>query len=182
MTGHGRTIAAFLWGLAEATLFFVVPDVLLTAIALRSPRKALMASLAVLAGAVLGGLAMFLWARADPETVRALVLGVPGISEPLLDRARVLLEGDLLSGMVAGSVSGIPYKVFALEAAGTGTGALAFALASLPARLLRFLLAIGAVVFLSRTLFARLGERGRMAVLGVFWLVFYAIYLTAMGW
>lgn len=183
MTGQGRNIAAFLWGVAEATLFFIVPDVLLTAIALRAPGKAVLASLFVLAGAVLGGLGMFWWAQADPEAARAAVLAVPAISEPLMARARGLLaEHGLLTGMIAGSVSGIPYKIFAVETALDGTGALGFALASLPARLLRFLLAIGAVVLLSRTVFARFGDRGRMWVLAGFWTLFYAVYLTAMGW
>ena len=183
MTGTGLRVAAFFWGLAEATLFFIVPDVLLTAIALRSPRGAVLASLVALAGAVAGGLVMFWWAQANPGAAREAVLAVPAISEPLMARAQELLaEQGLLLGMIWGSVSGIPYKIFAVEAAANGTGALAFALASLPARLLRFLLAIGAVVLLSRTVFARLSDRARALVLGVFWVVFYGGYFAAMGW
>lgn len=183
MTGPRLGIAAFFWGFAEATLFFIVPDVLLTAIALRTPRRALVASLIVLTGAVAGGLGMFWWAQADPAAARAAVLAVPAISEPLMARAEGLLAGQgLLAGMIAGSVSGIPYKIFAVEAAAGGVGALGFALASLPARLLRFLLAIGAVVLLSRTVFARVSPRGRAGVLAGFWVVFYAGYFVAMGW
>lgn len=173
---------AFLWGLAEATVFFIVPDVLLTATALRSPRRALSASLFALGGAVIGGLGMFWWARSDPDAARALVLAVPAISGPLVERAQGLLAQGLLPGMIAGSVSGIPYKIFAVEAAVDGAGALAFALASLPARLLRFLLAIGTVVLLSRTVFARWGDRGRGLALAAFWLGFYAVYFASMGW
>ena len=36
----GLSVAALLWGFAEATLFFIVPDVLLSAIAVRRGRGA----------------------------------------------------------------------------------------------------------------------------------------------
>jgi hypothetical protein len=49
---------AALWGLAEATLFFIVPDVWLTLITVWSPRKALIACLFALLGALAGGALM----------------------------------------------------------------------------------------------------------------------------
>jgi hypothetical protein len=48
-------VAAAVWGLAEATLFFVVPDVLLTWLAAFRPRVACKAVVACLAGALAGG-------------------------------------------------------------------------------------------------------------------------------
>ena len=49
---HGRaaTLCAFAWGFAEATLFFFVPDVLLTLIACRSLRASLKATTASILG------------------------------------------------------------------------------------------------------------------------------------
>ena len=34
----GVNLVAFFWGLAEATLFFIVPDVFLTHLAIKIPR------------------------------------------------------------------------------------------------------------------------------------------------
>lgn len=48
-------IAAFCWGLAEATFFFIVPDVLLTAITIVSVPRALRALVFSLLGATIGG-------------------------------------------------------------------------------------------------------------------------------
>ena len=48
----GGTIAAALWGVAEATLFFVVPDVLVGWIALRGPRRTLVVWLGATAGGI----------------------------------------------------------------------------------------------------------------------------------
>ena len=63
--------AAFAWGFAEATLFFVVPDVWLTLIAVRRGlRPALVACGWALAGALAGGLAMYAWGAFDTATAR----------------------------------------------------------------------------------------------------------------
>jgi membrane protein YqaA with SNARE-associated domain len=86
-------VAAALWGFAEATVFFIVPDVLLTAAAMGSLRRGLRAAGFALAGAVAGGVAVMLWARADPEGVARMLLAVPGISEALVERAQGLVEG-----------------------------------------------------------------------------------------
>ncbi len=48
--GLRQGAAAAAWGFAEATLFFLAPDVYLTRIALRDWRGALLASLAAAAG------------------------------------------------------------------------------------------------------------------------------------
>jgi len=47
--------AALVWGFAEATLFFFVPDILITRIALADLRRALWACFWSLLGAVSGG-------------------------------------------------------------------------------------------------------------------------------
>lgn len=45
----GLMIASLLWGFSEATLFFIIPDVLLSAIALKSGKKAFKACFYALA-------------------------------------------------------------------------------------------------------------------------------------
>jgi hypothetical protein len=60
--GHNRAMTlrllALIWGFAEATVFFVVPDVLLTAIPVRDLRAASLACFLALLGALAGGTLM----------------------------------------------------------------------------------------------------------------------------
>jgi len=51
--------AGFAWGFAEATLFFIVPDLLLTFIALYSFRRSVKVLAFILLGALVGGTLMF---------------------------------------------------------------------------------------------------------------------------
>lgn len=179
--GWGGALAV-LWGFAEATVFFIVPDVLLSAVAVTSLRRALRLLLLALAGAVAGGAAMLLWARAAPEAAAGLVLAVPGISPDLVARAQELTAQGLLGGMIVGALSGIPYKIFAVEAGRDGLGLGAFVAVSLPARGLRFLAVVLLTAGLSRTLFRGLVLRAKLAVLAMVWVGFYAVYFAVMGW
>ena len=70
-------VSCALWGFAEATRFYVVPDVLVGWIALHGVRRGVAASLWATAGAVLGGLAV----HADARPQRERLTEIPGISE-----------------------------------------------------------------------------------------------------
>src|SRR5260221_4366767 len=65
------------WGFAEATLFFIVPDVLLTLVALFSFRRSAQLMACILVGAVAGGSAMFLVCVKNPPPAKAMVLPGP---------------------------------------------------------------------------------------------------------
>src|SRR5436190_634460 len=65
LLGLTGIFAAVAWGFAEATLFFIVPDVLITLIALFSFKKSALAMLLATLGAVVGGALMFQWALAS---------------------------------------------------------------------------------------------------------------------
>lgn len=181
---RNRLVAAgaALWGFAEATLFFIVPDVLLTFLAQTGLRRALVASLAASCGALAGGAALYAFVLAAPETARSVLLAVPGISPELASRVAVLLGGDLFAGLTAGALSGAPYKLFVAEAAMTGVPLSTFLMASLPARLLRFTLAALASWLVFARLLGALALRTRQLLLAGFWLVFYAGYFAVMGW
>ncbi len=175
---------AALWGFAEATLFFLVPDVLLSFAAMRSGlRPVLVACLAAALGATLGGATMMVAAQVATEAVRAAILALPGIGPQLLEEAgrRFAQEGVLAAFL--GSLSGVPYKLYAFAAGASagGEGAPALLLATPLIRLPRFvgatLLAAGA----RRLLVSRLGEDAALALLAAFWLGFYAWYFSVMA-
>src|SRR4029079_3151630 len=71
---------AFAWGIAEASFFFIVPDLLLTLIACRAFKPALKATLAALSGALVGGVAMYAFGMRAPDEARAFLDYVPAIN------------------------------------------------------------------------------------------------------
>lgn len=88
-------IAAAVWGVAEASVFFVVPDVLLTLATLRFGfRTGLRLSVITAASAALAGLGMLLWGKSDPVFARHMMLLVPAIGPDLLARAHAEVQSD----------------------------------------------------------------------------------------
>lgn len=176
-----RTLAA-LWGFAEATLFFVVPDVLLSWIALTDRREALRACLFALVGALAGGLLMFAWGAADPVASWQVVEQVPAIGTRMLVRVREELAEDGILAILLGPISGTPYKTYAIQASAANIDWLAFLLISAPARGLRFLLVTLLADLVSTHVFPRFGLGQRRRILAAVWLAFYAFYFQSMGW
>lgn len=175
-------LVAALWGFAEATLFFLVPDIWLTLLAVRHGlRPALLACLAALAGALLGGLAMYGWGAADPATARAALDYVPAVDPAMIGGVRETLSRDGIAAVFMGPLMGVPYKIYAVEAGASGIGLAAFLAVSIPARLMRFLLlALGAWA-ISSILSRYTGLRGRVALLAGGWTAFYAVYFSIQG-
>ncbi len=175
------------WGLAEATLFFIVPDVLLTLIALlvadQQPRRglriALAACLVAALGAAAGGALMVTLAASHPEMTTRMLLGVPGISGATFEKVGHLLGGGQIAGMLQGAFLGVPYKVFAAE---TGLSVMAFVVATPLVRLPRFVLAVLAAWAFARVTRARLKRPARLIVWLAFWCIFYGFYFRAVGW
>src|SRR5262245_51659145 len=88
----GLTIALAFWGFAEATLFFIVPDVAISIVAvLHGRRPALRAAIAAAVGALAGVALLYGWGAKDPDAARALVLRVPAIPPGMVAR----MEADL---------------------------------------------------------------------------------------
>lgn len=163
-------------------MFFIVPDVLLTSLALRSLTKALGAALAAAFAAALGGVLVLICAAEFPETSRAVLLHVPGVSPDTFTAVHRLLEAGLFEGMLRGAFAGVPYKIFAAEAGFAGTGVWGFALLSPLARLPRFLAMCLVAWGLSRLVGARLSNGAKLAASLVLWAVFYVFYFAMVGW
>jgi membrane protein YqaA with SNARE-associated domain len=177
----GLTALALVWGFAEATLFFIVPDVLLSAIAVaRGRRAALSAAAWTIAGAVLGGLLIYRWSAGDCLGAVAAIDRLPAISPAMIEAARVALERNGAGAMVTGALTGVPYKVYAIMAPQAGIRLATFLAVSIPARALRFLLVVVLSDTVSRRLAVRLTLRLRGGLLASFWLLFYAVFWAAM--
>ncbi|MCX5572214.1 hypothetical protein [Kaistia nematophila] len=167
--------AAFAWGFAEATLFFIVADVLLTFIAVAlGLRVALRAALAAAIGAACGGLVMWRYGVSDPAAATALLAAVPFVSPAMVATGMAgMAEVNWPLAMLKGSVTGIPYKVYAVAAGKEGLTALLFFGITIPVRLARFALAASVVAAISALLRRRLDLRRRLMLLATFWVLFY---------
>jgi len=141
-------LAAALWGYAEATTFFIVPDVLIGWAAVRSLRLGIASAFAATAGAVAGGAVVHRNAR----RFRAASTDIPGVSEGMIADASARFERDRWAAVVRAPVDGIPYKVYAAEAGIRGRPLRELALLTPFARAWRFLAiavaaaAVGAVL------------------------------------
>ena len=171
-------LVAFGWGLAEATLFFIVPDVLLTAMAVTSVRSAIRAGTFALAGALIGGLLMWQLGATATDEARALLDAVPAISPALIAEVQQQYAETGLPAVALGPTRGIPYKIYAVEWGSRGGSLLLFLIISVPARYLRFLLTPLLTRFALRSLSRWTGRRKSVElalVLGA-WSVFYTFY------
>ncbi len=131
--------AALLWGFAEGTLFFLVPDIFLTATALFSVRRSLLQMGAVVVGSLAAGALMFSMAANNPEAARNAVLQVPFVGQPMFDRVERDFRSSGVWALCKGPMSGVPYKVYAVKAP-TYSPWWLFLLVSIPARLERLVI------------------------------------------
>jgi membrane protein YqaA with SNARE-associated domain len=175
----------FLWGFAEATLFFIVPDVLLGAVALFSPRSAARVLALTLAGALVGGTVTYLLAsEVRPARSEAIVDAVPTVRYSAIRRVGREMHADGPRSVVYGPVRmGTPYKLYARAAGAQEQSLGAFLLWSVPGRLERML-----PVTLLAALVGLLGQRWiakkPRATLGLYatgWVAVYAVYVVRVG-
>ncbi len=175
-----NALAAF-WGLAEATVFFIVPDVLLSWVALRSFKRAMWACLWALLGALAGGAIIWFLGSVNPEPLRSMFVSLPGIGHAMLGDVREQLQNDGLLALFIGPMIGTPYKIYALEAANLGIGLFVFLLVSVPARLMRFAIVTVVSAVAGRYLGKLVGLRVLQVLHVLVWITFYAWYYHAMS-
>jgi membrane protein YqaA with SNARE-associated domain len=170
-------LLALAWGFAEATVFFVIPDVLLSYVVILDWKSTWRHILAAIGGALLGGALLFHWSRVDPEMARSMVARVPFVTEEMFERADEGLKVHGLAGVFIGSVTGLPFKLYAVEAPKYFSSA-RFLLVTPPARFVRFFLVwagFGATAAWLKKNYAVRTSR-LTGIHAVFWIVSYAIY------
>jgi membrane protein YqaA with SNARE-associated domain len=168
---------ALVWGFGEATVFFVVPDVIISLIALLYGwRTGAFAVLAAIMGAVIGGIVVYQWGQADIRGATAFFDQLPAIAPGTIARANREMSGDHVAfSMLMGSVTSVPYKLYAAHAGATGMPLWAFVLLTPLVRLPRFALAVVAVRLASRFAPAMMHQH-KIKLLALFWIGFYALY------
>lgn len=184
-SSRAAPVIGFAWGLAEGTLFFIVPDVWIGWVALVARRAAWTVLAFTLAGALLGGaLTYTVAAAAAPKTSASILDGVPTVDRDAIRRVSGEMEEHGPRSVVYGPLRmGTPYKLYARAAGVQDESPAAFLLWSIPARLERFLpltvLAILAGLLLRRSIAAR--PRAALSLYAAAWVAFYAVYVVRIG-
>ena len=172
-------IAACVWGVAEATLFFIVPDVILTYATLRHGWQAgLKLAIFAATAAALAGIGMWMWGRFDPASAEHAMLMVPAIGPDLMAQTSREMTGFWPLNLVLGAITGVPYKLYAVAAGEHGVNVAAFAVASYVARLIRFAFSVGVTVLGLRMLRYLGREQWAYHVLTAGWVILYTVYFS----
>jgi len=175
-------LGAVVWGVAEASFFFLVPDILLTAaLVRRGLRMALLLSVVAAICAALTGIGMYFWGAQDIAAARAAMLKVLAVSPDLLARVHGEFDGAWPLHLALGAISGVPYKLYAVEAGARQVPLWLFLPVSFAARLARFTATVG-LTALGRALLLRLGKpHWMMPAWAVAWTLVYLVYFTQRG-
>ncbi len=184
MTSQARRAGAVAaaWGFAEATLFFIVPDVYLSRLALVDLRAALRACLWALLGALVGGGLMYGWGERDLGGAERALDRVPAIAAGAIRDVRNEIAGRGALAVFLGPMSGTPYKIYAVESAPEGLPLGRFLAVSVPARLLRFVLVTLLCGGLARGPLRRWSPARVRLAHGLAWGAFYVVYFAIKDW
>ena len=176
----GVNLVAWMWGFAEATLFFIVPDVWLTIAGRHSLKTGMVAAGWALVDALVGGVVMFSWGHYHQSSVLQVLEFVPAVNHVMIGQVAQELRAQGVSALLFGPLQGIPYKLYAAQAHTSGIEMFLFLLVSIPARLLRFVLSVVVSYGVLKGLSA-LGIRlNALYVLIGFWSCFYLFYFYVM--
>ena len=168
-----------LWGFAEATLFFVVPDVWISHVAVRHGLRAgLTASAGALAGALAGGAVMHRWGTHDRDGAVAVMLRLPAIDGAMVVEVDDEVRRRGAAALLLGPLRGRPYKLYAVAAGHRGVLLRHLRAWTIPGRLARFALSALAAATARRVLRAHLGLRARTAASWLTWAGIYALLWT----
>jgi membrane protein YqaA with SNARE-associated domain len=132
-------------------------------------------------GALIGGGVMYLLGRGDTEAARHLLDMIPAISPGMIWMTGYELEHGGLASMIRGAFTGVPFKIYAVEAGALKAGLTPFLLMALAARLTRFVLAALFAAVAAQGLRHFLSERTILLLLAAFWILFYAWYFAVTG-
>lgn len=104
----------FAWGFFEAFLFPIIPDFALAPLAFVAPRRAPILVAATVAGSILGGGVAYLLSLTAVGAV--LLENAWLVTDGMRESAGVWLQIEGVAGLAHQPLSGIPYKVFGLQA------------------------------------------------------------------
>lgn len=140
----GSTWALFGIAFVESSVFPVPPDVLLLALSVGAPRRALWFAAVCAAGSVVGGLLGYAIGYGAWEVARGFF--IPHLfSQEAFDHVGRLYQGNAFLAILTAAFTPIPYKVFTVAAGVFHVSLPALVAASALGRSARFFLVAGAI-------------------------------------
>lgn len=170
-------LVAGAWAFAEATLWFVVPDVFAGFVVLFAPRRFARALSMVAGGALLGALVLT-WLTIATGGIGGLLVALPGITPADMAQARGELQAQGAIALLNGPLQGLPVKIYVHEAALLGTPIPAVAAFVVLNRIARVGISLVVALAAGWMLRRRIAHRPLLALalyVGV-WVVIYASY------
>lgn len=143
--------ALFAIAVAEAVFFPVPPDVLLIALALARPRRALVLAANCSIGSVCGGVAGYVIGRVLMENLGMPILEFYGAVGQYEEARQAFTTYGLWLLAIAGFTP-IPYKVFTIASGATELDFVPFVLVSAASRSARFFLVAGLIAAFGRSI------------------------------
>ncbi len=180
-------LATIIWGFAEATIFFFVPDVLLTRAALKLgwAKAVRLCALAALA-ATAGGAIMYLWGTNNAADAYQLLDKIPAISPPLIADVEARISQGWIPALFLGGLTGQPFKIFMVELGAQNVPWLAVLFIGFLARFSRFFLFVSAASLVKKGL-SFIMEPSKtlnlvlLSLWAVIWVSVYLIYFSIFG-
>ena len=144
-TPHART-ALLLIAFAESSFFPVPPDVLLIAMGVGAPHRAIGFAALCLVGSVTGGMVGYLIGWSLWSVLSGWFFTyIPGFTPEVFEKVSTFYHDNAFWAVFAAGFSPIPYKVFTLAAGVAQINFPTFVIASILSRGLRFFLIGGAL-------------------------------------
>lgn len=168
-------LISFIWGFAEATLFFFIPDIGLSLIALQGIDKGLIACVYAVIGAMVGGSIMYYWGDGQVDNITKVLEKIPAIRPEDTQKVRHDMEKYGIKAMLWGPLLGIPYKIYA-SYAHLVTSLFIFLLVSIPARIIRFILIVLVVPYVFDVYFPWTSYNQRLQWVLLLWAILYVFY------
>lgn len=110
----------FLWALAEAVVWPVIPDALLVPVVAGNRRRFRIPLLAAVCGSALGGVLLMLGATWWPATALTFLEHLPLVTDRQIQTASAHLANDGATAFLLQPWSGVPFKVWGVMAAVQG--------------------------------------------------------------
>jgi membrane protein YqaA with SNARE-associated domain len=140
----GAVWALFGIAVIESSVFPIPPDVLLLALAVGSPQRALWFATVTSVGSVIGGMIGYWIGYSAWHAVKGFF--IPYIfSQGTFDRVQDLYQGNAFVAILTAAFTPIPYKVFTIAAGVFEVGFLTLVMASILGRSARFFMVGGAI-------------------------------------
>lgn len=167
------------WGFAEAVLWFIIPDVFISLVAVRRGlRAALRLTVFAVVGAVAGGIVTYYWGALWLEAAQAAMVRLPGIDPSMIEQVSADVASVGSVALLEGPARAQPYKLYAMAAGEHGTSVFELALWTIPGRAIRFVIA--SLIATAAGVLGRrfLNERVALALWAMFWMAVYAVMWT----